>query len=154
MQVLLCLAEQPGQVIPKERLIQRVWPDTFVSDDVLTRSISELRRAFGDDAREPRFIQTIPRSGYRLIARVFSTDAEQGIAAPEHVATNESVDKSRPRSLIVPVNGGSARSGLGIAAALERSKSSFLRPWVAIAFLTPIVMAFLVWSLWQYPARR
>jgi DNA-binding winged helix-turn-helix (wHTH) protein/Tol biopolymer transport system component len=40
------------------------------------------------------------------------------------------------------------------APALERSKSSFLRPWVAIAFLSPIVMAFLVWALWQYPARR
>jgi DNA-binding winged helix-turn-helix (wHTH) protein len=89
MQVLLCLAEQAGQVIPKERLIQRVWPDTFVSDDVLTRSISELRRAFGDDPKEPRFIQTIPRGGYRLIARVFSTDAEQGIAAPGQTAQSE-----------------------------------------------------------------
>jgi len=89
MQVLLCLAEQAGQVIPKERLIQRVWPDTFVSDDVLTRSISELRRAFGDDPKEPRFIQTIPRGGYRLIAPVFSTDAEQGIAAPAQTAPSE-----------------------------------------------------------------
>ena len=121
MQVLLCLAEQPGQVIPKQRLIQRVWPDTFVSDDVLTRSISELRRAFGDDAREPRFIQTIPRGGYRLIARVFSTDAERGIAAPEQPAISEPLDESRPRSLIAPVNGGSAASGLGITAAPDEA---------------------------------
>lgn len=70
MQVLVCLAENAGQVVAKEQLIHSVWADTFVSDDVLTRSISELRRVFGDDARQPQFIQTIPRSGYRLIAPV------------------------------------------------------------------------------------
>ena len=72
MQVLVCLAAQAGQVVPKERLMRTVWPDTFVGDDVLTRSISELRRVFGDDVKEPRFIQTIPKSGYRLIAGVSS----------------------------------------------------------------------------------
>ena len=65
MQVLVCLAERAGQVVPKDRLMRTVWPDTFVGDDVLTRSISELRRVFGDDAKEPRVIQTIPKSGYR-----------------------------------------------------------------------------------------
>ena len=52
MQVLLCLAEHGDQVVPKERLMRAVWPDTFVSDDVLTRAISELRRVFGDDVRD------------------------------------------------------------------------------------------------------
>jgi len=70
MQVLVCLAEHAGEVLPKEKLIRYVWPDTFVTDDVLTRSISELRKVFGDDAKEPRFIQTIPRSGYRLVAPI------------------------------------------------------------------------------------
>ena len=79
MQVLVCLAAQAGQVVPKERLMRTVWPDTFVGDDVLTRSISELRRVFGDDAKEPRFIQTIPKSGYRLIADVSSN---AGTASP------------------------------------------------------------------------
>jgi DNA-binding winged helix-turn-helix (wHTH) protein len=72
MQVLVCLAEDAGEVVPKDRLMRSVWPDTFVGDDVLTRCISELRRAFGDDVKEPRFIQTIPKSGYRLIAGVSS----------------------------------------------------------------------------------
>ena len=70
MQVLVLLAAHAGQVVTKERLMQAVWPDAFVTDDVLTRAISELRRVFGDDARESRFIQTIPKSGYRLIAPV------------------------------------------------------------------------------------
>src|SRR5262245_51653123 len=70
MQVLVSLAENAGQVVTKERLMRSVWANTFVSDDVLTRSISELRRVFADDAKEPQFIQTIPRIGYRLIAPV------------------------------------------------------------------------------------
>ncbi len=70
MQVLVCLAERPSAVLPKEQLLRAVWPDTFVTEDVLTRSISELRKAFQDDSRAPRFIQTIPKGGYRLIAPV------------------------------------------------------------------------------------
>lgn len=86
MQVLVLLAAHAGQVVAKERLIQTVWPDAFVTDDVLTRAISELRRVFGDDAKESRFIQTIPKSGYRLIARVSSSGADQETAAPgQHV---------------------------------------------------------------------
>lgn len=70
MEVLLCLAQRPGETLPKDTLFHTVWPDTFVTDDVLTHAISELRRAFGDDAREPRVIQTIPKRGYRLVATV------------------------------------------------------------------------------------
>jgi len=70
MEVLVCLAQHPGEPIPRERLLQTVWADTFVTDDVLTRSISELRRAFEDDARESTVIQTIPKRGYRLLAAV------------------------------------------------------------------------------------
>jgi DNA-binding winged helix-turn-helix (wHTH) protein/Tol biopolymer transport system component len=81
MQVLVCLALNAGQVVPKEQLMRSVWPDTFVGDDVLTRCISELRRVFGDDVKEPRFIQTIPKSGYRLIAGVSSAN-QPDVAAP------------------------------------------------------------------------
>src|SRR5437016_1049280 len=70
MEVLVCLSRRAGESITKEELLQTVWPDTFVSDDVLKRSISELRRVFGDDAHESRFIETIPKRGYRLVAPV------------------------------------------------------------------------------------
>ena len=70
MEVLVCLASQPGEAVGKEAILKTVWPDTFVSDDVLIRSVSELRRVFEDDAREPRFIETIPKRGYRLVAPV------------------------------------------------------------------------------------
>ena len=70
MQVLVCLASRPGQVHSKEELIRTVWKDTFVSDEVLTRIISELRRVFSDDAKQPHMIETVAKGGYRLIAPV------------------------------------------------------------------------------------
>ena len=70
MEVLVCLAQHPGETLPKDKLLQTVWQDTFVTEDVLTRSISELRRVFEDDAKDPRIIQTIPKRGYRLLAPV------------------------------------------------------------------------------------
>jgi TolB-like protein/tetratricopeptide (TPR) repeat protein len=70
MEVLVCLAHSAGEPLTKDDLLRAVWKDTFVSDDVLSRSISELRRVFEDDARQPQFIQTIPKRGYRLLAPV------------------------------------------------------------------------------------
>jgi TolB-like protein/DNA-binding winged helix-turn-helix (wHTH) protein/tetratricopeptide (TPR) repeat protein len=74
MQVLVCLVEHPGELVLKEALIRSVWPDTFVTDDVLTRAISELRRIFGDDPKQPHVIQTVAKAGYRLIAPVEPTN--------------------------------------------------------------------------------
>jgi DNA-binding winged helix-turn-helix (wHTH) protein len=78
MEVLVCLSQQAGQVVPKERLMQTVWAETFVTDEVLTNSIWELRKAFGDDAKNPKVIQTVFKKGYRLIAAV-SFDKDTGI---------------------------------------------------------------------------
>ncbi len=69
MQVLVCLADT-GDVVSKDTLMRTVWADTFVTDDVLIRCISELRRTFADDPKRPRYIQTIVKGGYRLIAPV------------------------------------------------------------------------------------
>jgi DNA-binding winged helix-turn-helix (wHTH) protein len=77
MEVLVCLADHAGETLPKEKLVQLVWPNTFVTDDALKHCISELRRVFEDDAREPRVIQTIPKRGYRLIAAVEPINREQ-----------------------------------------------------------------------------
>ena len=69
MQVLVYLAEHPG-VVTKEQLISSVWPDVFVSEDVLPGCISALRKAFNDNARKPNVIETIHKSGYRLLQPV------------------------------------------------------------------------------------
>ena len=59
--LLRYLAERPGQLATKEELLEAVWPETFVTDAVLKVRIGELRKALGDDARTPRFIETAQR---------------------------------------------------------------------------------------------
>lgn len=68
MDVLCVLARHAGRVVSKDDLAAAVWPGLFVSESVITRAIAGLRRALEDDAREPRFIETISKRGYRLIA--------------------------------------------------------------------------------------
>lgn len=83
MAVLCFLAAQPGEVATREALFETVWAGTVVTDDVLTRSISELRKAFSDTPRQPTIIETIPKTGYRLIAPV--THLAPGDSSP-HLA--------------------------------------------------------------------
>ena len=84
MQVLVHLAMHPNEVLSKDRLLEAVWHDTFVGDDVLIRCISEIRYVFGDDPRSSRVIQTIPKGGYRLIAAV-TTEVQPEAASPQPV---------------------------------------------------------------------
>jgi TolB-like protein/DNA-binding winged helix-turn-helix (wHTH) protein/Tfp pilus assembly protein PilF len=105
MEVLVCLASRPGETVPKDELLRTVWPDTFVTDDGPVRSISELRRVFQDDAREPRVIQTIPKRGYRLVASVEPAAAAQtGIPdSPQGAATESPGRREGGRSRRFPL---------------------------------------------------
>ncbi len=69
-EVLLFLLENPGRLIGKRELLDRVWPDTVVTESAMTRVIADLRRALGDAAREGRYIETVPTKGYRFIAEI------------------------------------------------------------------------------------
>lgn len=68
MQVLLYLVRHRGQVISRAELEAELWPGRVVTEDAVTNAVAKLRRVFGDDARRPRVIETVPKSGYRLIA--------------------------------------------------------------------------------------
>ncbi|MGZ9005185.1 MAG: winged helix-turn-helix domain-containing tetratricopeptide repeat protein [Burkholderiales bacterium] len=70
MEVLMLLAEHAERVVSREELLHAIWPGVIVGDEVLTQSVIKLRRALGDDPRSPSYIETIPKRGYRLIARV------------------------------------------------------------------------------------
>jgi len=67
---LLVLIRSGVQVVDKDQLMKEVWPDTFVEEGSLSRNIYELRKALGDDSSEPRYIETIPKRGYRFLAPV------------------------------------------------------------------------------------
>src|SRR5215510_9711280 len=77
LRVLEALLDAPGEPVTREALRQRLWPgDTFVDfDNGLNRAINRLRAALGDEADNPRFIETLERRGYRFIAPVAAPEA-------------------------------------------------------------------------------
>jgi Tol biopolymer transport system component/DNA-binding winged helix-turn-helix (wHTH) protein len=94
MDVLLRLAVEPGAVVARSRLLEEVWPRRMVSDEVLSRTIAELRTVLGDDPRHPSYIETIPTVGYRLVAAV-----EDAPALPAHAgACAARSDNGQPAS--------------------------------------------------------
>jgi transcriptional activator of cad operon len=70
MRLLLCLAEHAGQIVSIEELLDQVWPGVIVTQDSVYQSVASLRRLLGDDPKQPTYIVTVPRLGYRLMASV------------------------------------------------------------------------------------
>src|SRR5690242_16166536 len=81
-QILSALLEIPGQLVTREELIKRLWPSgTFVDfDQSLNKAVARLRDALGDSAETPRFVETLPRKGYRWIG---SVEARYEISSPQ-----------------------------------------------------------------------
>ncbi|MGH9880027.1 MAG: winged helix-turn-helix domain-containing tetratricopeptide repeat protein, partial [Pyrinomonadaceae bacterium] len=77
--ILLTLVENGGHLVEKDDLMKRVWPNTFVEEGNLTQNVSLLRKALGESASGPQFIETIPRRGYRFVAPV-REDSDNGNA--------------------------------------------------------------------------
>jgi eukaryotic-like serine/threonine-protein kinase len=105
LEILTAVLEQPGQLITREELRRRLWPDdTLVDfDDGLNAAVRRLREALGDNATTPRFIETLPRRGYRFIAPVAApalpvalgdTAQPQGMPAAQETATTTSESRA------------------------------------------------------------
>jgi adenylate cyclase len=75
MDLLVVLAQQPGEVLPREELESKVWSGMVVGYDALSSAMIKLRKALGDDPHQPRYIETLPKKGYRLIAPVQAVEA-------------------------------------------------------------------------------
>src|SRR5690349_3627147 len=84
MAVLVYLANRPGEVVSREALLSAVWRDTVVGDESVTQVILKLRKALGDGRENPAYIHTIPKGGYRLIARVIKSEIVPTVAEPAH----------------------------------------------------------------------
>jgi hypothetical protein len=82
MTLLVALAQRPGEILGTRTILNTVWPDVVVGDASVSVLVAELRKALGDDPASPRFIETIPRRGYRVIASVsrpaFSNPEREG----------------------------------------------------------------------------
>ncbi|MEM7583210.1 MAG: winged helix-turn-helix domain-containing protein [Acidobacteriota bacterium] len=89
MAVLLCLAERPSEVVTKDELFAYAWEGTFTTDEALSTVVYELRKALDDDARNPRYIDTIRKGGYRLIAPISRASSPPASSPPEEPAPEE-----------------------------------------------------------------
>ncbi len=99
MDVLVDLAAHPGSLRTREEVLASVWGDLAVGEEVLTHCIWELRHAFGDDKHEPRFIETLHRSGYRLVAPVVPI-GDASLREGAAVAAMEPEGRSRELNLL------------------------------------------------------
>ncbi len=82
MRLLLCLAESPGEVVSIDALLSQVWSGVVVTPDSVYQAVAALRRLLGDDAKQPAYIVTVPRLGYRLVASVESQVEAPAVARP------------------------------------------------------------------------
>jgi len=110
MLVLLLLAKRPGEVWSRQALLEEIWKDSVVGEEILTRAISELRRVFGDKARDPRYIETIRNHGYRLIETPQEVSKEElqvvkvPVPEPEPEPAPAPAVKQSPRKVVlIPV---------------------------------------------------
>jgi len=116
MRLLCCLAARPGEVVPLAELLDQVWPGVVVSQSSVYQAVAQLRRELGDTDAEPRYIATVPRKGYRLVAEV-SHDSATAPPVPAAIAA-PAVPAARHRRPLL--------AALGVLGALAAAALYFL----------------------------
>ena len=107
-QALMALLEQPGEVVSREALRQRLWPaGTHVNYDAnVNTTVNKLRQVLGDTPEQPKFVETIPRQGYSFVASVEKvTGLPNGNGHRSMASTNSAEETSEPRHSWLPMNG-------------------------------------------------
>jgi TolB-like protein/DNA-binding winged helix-turn-helix (wHTH) protein/Tfp pilus assembly protein PilF len=142
MKLLEVLLEHPGEVVTREELRGRVWPNESFGDfdQALNIAIGKLRSALGDSAENPRFIETLPKRGYRFIADVSVLDTDARLRRPESVAVDPPATES-----------GRTVQGAGLAVAPKRG----LWPTrgVIVAGVLVIIVSLAILSVWLFRSR-
>ncbi|MES2164368.1 MAG: winged helix-turn-helix domain-containing protein [Pseudomonadota bacterium] len=95
MRLLLCLAARPGEIVSADELLNQVWPGVIVTPDSVYQAIASLRRVLGDDPKQPGYIVTVPRQGYRLVAAVGPWSVPVAIETPARPAPPSNATRSR-----------------------------------------------------------
>lgn len=136
MGVLLVLVEQAGNVVTRDALLAQVWPDTLPTNDVITQAVTQLRKAFGQRRGEPQYIETIAKSGYRLLARVEGPEPVATAAAPQ-AAAEIAVPALEcqgagdiPAAIAPPLPGGARFRPMGLLLAVLLSVALVAMAWI------------------------
>jgi len=140
LKLLEVLLERSGEVVTREELRSRVWPDESFGDfdQALNIAIGKLRSALGDSAENPRFIETLPKRGYRFIADVSVVDTEARLKRQEPVAGD-----------LPATDPGHRIQGAGLAVAPDRRLSPMHQVLIALA----LVLSLAILSVWLFRSR-
>ncbi|MBK8167514.1 MAG: PD40 domain-containing protein [bacterium] len=162
MRVLLVLVDAGGGVVTRQDLLDEVWADTVVGEEILTRAVSELRRVFGDDARRPQYIETIRQHGYRLIMPV-APGSEVG---PEVDASPDTEVRPDPEVPEVPAVSAMPNGSAPAASAPAPPASPSAAPPVTapspprrrfpvriLWLVVPLLVALVLVASWRWPRR-
>ena len=103
MDVFLCLAEHANELVTRNQLLDAVWHGQDVTDEPLTRAISELRRALHDNRGDPQYIETIPKRGYRLIGDIYLLDGTRLEKSQAHSVLISRLKQHKPALVVVAV---------------------------------------------------
>lgn len=137
--VLVFLVKNSGRVVEKSELFENVWKESFVSDNALTKIIREIRRAIGDDAGQPIYIETVPKRGYRFIAQAKNGNETSQVSDLKDSASVAPAANEKPQK-IVP------------AKAARRNKL-FLAVAVVLGLIVAAVPGFIVVSEYRAEIR-
>jgi len=140
MKLLEILLEHPGEIVTREELRGRVWPNESFGDfdQALNIAIGKLRSALGDSAENPRFIETLPKRGYRFIADVSVLDTDARLRRPESVAADPPATES-----------GQTLQGSGLAVAPKRRQRLTRGVVAALA----LALSLSILSVWLFRSR-
>ncbi len=138
-QILAMLLDRPGELVTREQIKERLWPsETFVDfDHSVNTAIRRLRDALSDAADHPRYVETLPRRGYRFIAEIQAERHEAAEVIPISAAASDSVPEAPAQSVPFP---------------LQAAGRKNFRWWTMTAGVAILaVMAILVWRFWPQP---
>jgi eukaryotic-like serine/threonine-protein kinase len=146
LQVLVTLLDRPGQLVTREELRKRLWPShTFVDfDQSLNKAVNRLREALEDSAEHPRFIETLPRRGYRFIASVQTGVAE----IPVEGVLNQSTEQVPP----MPSDSNHWFSTKGLSSEIDENPDAnrYSRQLIPAAILTALTMGLVVFAIYKW----
>lgn len=133
---LLFLLQRPGEVVEKDELLAAVWPGVVVEENNLSQAVSALRKALGDDPEAPRFIQTVPRRGFRFVAPVARAEPA---ARTDDIA--DPIDGAAGRATGEPAPPSTVPSGPAVPAPAKPSRRALLIGGAATAALAAGIVA-------------
>src|ERR1700687_4873479 len=131
MRLLLCLAAHPGEVVSIDDLLSQVWSEVIVAPDSVYQAVASLRRLLGDDPKQPTYIATVPRLGYRMVATV-SPWADQSIPL---TGSSRAADSEHPTPAATDAPPPGPMSGPRLRAGFMRAAGASLCLALLAAFL-------------------